>query len=351
MANKETKTETLEVAKISQAEWNPNEMSEEKFEALKADLKEHGQLYPIVVREVKGPKQNGYEVVEGNHRLKAAKALCWKAIKATVQEFKTPEEAMLLNFRANSARGQHNPFKEAELFKRILEAGRTQESLGKELGVDRSLIAKRVSLLKIDSDVRKDIQKAVPHITVSCLEMISPCSVGVQRLVAYNLLHQREGNDEITVKELREVIAHYTKPERKTVKSGSAKDTSDYSSPAPLVEIQLHQDCSKNFPYCVSHKIGPPGYEGGSSPCTDIGDVYKSLGRLIESSCHEHKTIRIQIRNSIKNQSLHGKGWNDKGDTKLAAKWKKKAVKARQATAKSKSVKKHATKAVAKVKK
>ena len=190
------KIQEIKLSEIELASWNPNEMSPEKFEALKQDLKENGQLYPVIVmKQVPDPAKVkagygflDYIVVEGNHRVKAAQALKWKTIKAEMRAFKSEAEAMIMNFRANSDRGQHDPFKEARLFQKLLAAaGKTQERLALELQVDRTTISKRVSLLKVDYKVREELRRIVPQITTSHFELLSPLDPKAQAIVVSHL--------------------------------------------------------------------------------------------------------------------------------------------------------------------
>jgi ParB family chromosome partitioning protein len=52
----------------------------QRLRALSETMKKHGLAEPIVVREV----ENGFEVVDGEQRLRASKMLGWASIEALV---------------------------------------------------------------------------------------------------------------------------------------------------------------------------------------------------------------------------------------------------------------------------
>lgn len=209
-------TVSLDPAKVAFASWNPNELTPEQFAALKEDIKDNGLNNPIDV--MVGSKEEGktHTAVDGNNRLRAVQELRWAEIRARIKPFKDDAEAMLFNFNINGHRGQHNPYKEAEIFKELLAAGKTQQDLARELHVDRTLISKRIGLLKIDDAVRNELREVVPRITVSHLELISPLPLRAQRDLIAALKEDAENDDDlwgkvregtITVKALKEAAS------------------------------------------------------------------------------------------------------------------------------------------------
>ncbi|GAH60525.1 unnamed protein product, partial [marine sediment metagenome] len=59
------------------------DFNKEKMEELKGSIKKHGIIQPIVVRKM----ANGYEIVAGERRLKAAKEIGLKNIPAIIKSF------------------------------------------------------------------------------------------------------------------------------------------------------------------------------------------------------------------------------------------------------------------------
>jgi len=157
---KGTYTNTIAINSIKPNKFNCNVMSKEDYRALKNDMKNSDSqgMSPIIVREI----EDGYEIIDGEHRWKAAKELKWKMIGAIIfeKDSLTKEKALVLNFRINRQRGTHDPFKEATFFKHLTEDnGLTQGKVAKLLNIDRSTVNKRLSILKLD----RKILKGVPH--------------------------------------------------------------------------------------------------------------------------------------------------------------------------------------------
>jgi ParB family chromosome partitioning protein len=104
----------------------------DKFEELKASIKTHGFTIPILVR---AGKDESYELIDGEHRLKVAKELGMVKVPAVVVSA-DDKKATLLNVLANTARGTQNPMDVAEALKRASDAGATIEELAAATGHD-----------------------------------------------------------------------------------------------------------------------------------------------------------------------------------------------------------------------
>jgi len=89
---------------------------EAKLEDLKASIKEKGVLQPILVRK----HENGYEVVAGERRLRAAKALGIEQVPVIIKNV-TDREALVLALVENIQREELNAIEEAMGFKRLME--------------------------------------------------------------------------------------------------------------------------------------------------------------------------------------------------------------------------------------
>ena len=72
----------LKIDEIHPNPKNPNTMSEDTFKALKDHIKKSGLIGNILVRE--NPQGKGYEIIDGEHRYKAAKELGYSEINAII---------------------------------------------------------------------------------------------------------------------------------------------------------------------------------------------------------------------------------------------------------------------------
>jgi len=177
--------ELLPVDEIRPNGFNCNVMDEVEYNALVKDMKKIGhpdgmaavivrQLHPNAIRK-KGKTKIKYEIIDGEHRWKAAGELGWTQIKTLMfsHDKITQTQALILNFKINRQRGSHDPFKEARFFNYLADIEKmTQKDIAKLLNVNRTTVNKRISIVKID---RKILEK-VPHGTdspVSVLEIVA----------------------------------------------------------------------------------------------------------------------------------------------------------------------------------
>jgi len=129
------------------------EVDEEYLNLLMKSLQEDGQLHPITVRLLPDGR---YEIVDGLHRVEAAKRLGWRDIEANVVSV-DDLEAKFLALKANLVRRNLEPVQEGELVYRIMvKHGLTEKQVAERLGVSLEWVSKRLALvLKVHEDVKK----------------------------------------------------------------------------------------------------------------------------------------------------------------------------------------------------
>lgn len=128
-------------------------IDEEYIGTLMKSFSEDGQLHPITVR----PLPDGrYEVIDGIHRIEAAKRLGWRDIEANVLSV-DELEAKLLALKANLIRRNLEPVEEGEVVYRIMvKHGLTERQVAEKLGVSMDWVSKRLALvLRVHEEVRK----------------------------------------------------------------------------------------------------------------------------------------------------------------------------------------------------
>jgi ParB family chromosome partitioning protein len=124
---------------------------DEALEALAMSIREVGVLQPIVVRKA----GNGFELIAGERRLRAAKLAGLATVPAVIRESDDAEslrEALIENIH----REDLNPIELAEAFRELLEElGLKQETLAERLGMSRSHIANTIRLLQLPVEVQQ----------------------------------------------------------------------------------------------------------------------------------------------------------------------------------------------------
>lgn len=122
----------------------------EKIEDLANSIKEHGVIQPLVVRKV----ENGYEIVAGERRWRAAREAGLKEVPCVVREL-TDEQNMLFAIIENMQREDLNPIEEAEGLQRMItNFGMTQSEISKSVGKSRPYITNSLRLLKLPEEIK-----------------------------------------------------------------------------------------------------------------------------------------------------------------------------------------------------
>ena len=131
------------------------DFNKEKMEELKGSIKKHGIIQPIVVRKI----ANGYEIVAGERRLKAAKEIGLKKIPAIIKSINN-EKSLEIALVENIQREDLNPVEQANAFKRLIDEFKlTQQELAEVTGKSRALVTNTIRLLKLNPEIQKNISE------------------------------------------------------------------------------------------------------------------------------------------------------------------------------------------------
>ena len=129
---------------------------QEDLDDLMASIKEHGILQPLVVTEI---GDGTYELIAGERRLRASKAIGLATVPVIVREAdskKKLEWALIENIQ----RQDLNAVEEAIAYKQLMaDFGLTQEAVAERVGKSRSQVANTVRLLDLPADIRKALEE------------------------------------------------------------------------------------------------------------------------------------------------------------------------------------------------
>ncbi len=123
---------------------------EDKIEELARSIETHGIIQPIMVR----PAGEGYEIVAGERRWRAARKASLKQVPCIIREL-SEEQNMLVAIIENMQREDLNPIEEADaLNQMITKFGMTQEEVSKSVGKSRPYITNALRLLRLPAEVQ-----------------------------------------------------------------------------------------------------------------------------------------------------------------------------------------------------
>jgi ParB family chromosome partitioning protein len=130
---------------------------EDALAELTYSVREFGVLQPVVVR----PDGDGYELVMGERRLRAASAAGLDTIPAIVRS--TTDDAMLRDaLLENVHRAQLNPLEEAAAYQQLLEEfGATHDELAQRIGRSRPVVSNTIRLLNLPVPVQRRVAAGV----------------------------------------------------------------------------------------------------------------------------------------------------------------------------------------------
>jgi len=213
--SKSEKVEHLKTAAIQDNSLQPRtNYNDEKLNDLKASIKEKGILQPILVRV----KEGKYEVVAGERRLRAARALNMEEVPAIIKDV-TDQEAFIIALIENIQREGLNPIEEAQAYEKLIrDFGYTQDAVAKSVGKDRSTVSNLLRVLKLPEEIRKSIYD--DEISLGHARALLSATVPSEQRKLF-LLTVKKG---LSVRELENLVQDKAKGGTRKPKGKQAKD-------------------------------------------------------------------------------------------------------------------------------
>ena len=180
-------------------------IGEAALEELKASIQRQGIIEPVIVR----PIAHGiYELVAGERRWRAAKALGMPEIPAVLKTL-SDKEALEYSLVENIQRENLNPWEEARGYARLVEDfGYTQEDVAATVGKDRVTVANILRLLRLPEEIQQGLRDG----TLSLGH--AKALLGVEGRARQLALYQRAAKEHLSVRQL-EALAGAASPARR----------------------------------------------------------------------------------------------------------------------------------------
>ncbi len=142
----------LEIQKIKANPEQPRQtFSEESIEELAQSIKEKGILQPVIVSK----KADGYILICGERRLRAATKCGLEKIPAIIKDL-APQEFLEWGLIENIQREDLNPLEEAQAYYKLMEQNAlSQDDVAKRVGKNRATVANMIRLLRLPEPVRE----------------------------------------------------------------------------------------------------------------------------------------------------------------------------------------------------
>jgi ParB family chromosome partitioning protein len=144
---------------IEKIEPNPNQprqiFTKEALQELANSIQEKGIIQPLLVRK----KDEGFEIIAGERRWRAAQLAGLKEVPALLKESED-REVLELALIENIQRENLNAIEEAEAYDFLIKKyNLTQQELAHKVGKDRASVANILRLLHLEPNVRQMVSK------------------------------------------------------------------------------------------------------------------------------------------------------------------------------------------------
>jgi len=96
----------LDISLLDEPKKNPNKLPEARYKLLVEAIRKVGFLQPILVRGDVSKPNSRFEIVDGVHRVRAAKELGMRSVECVVSKSMTSAEATVIQIGMNRLRGE-----------------------------------------------------------------------------------------------------------------------------------------------------------------------------------------------------------------------------------------------------
>jgi len=131
--------------------------SESELASLASSIKEQGVIQPLLLRKT----DEGYELVAGERRLRAARMAGLKEVPCVVKSL-SDSQMLEISIVENIQRENLNPIEEAEAYHRLMtEFGLTQDEAATRVGKSRSAVANFLRIRKLSETIKQSLIKGI----------------------------------------------------------------------------------------------------------------------------------------------------------------------------------------------
>ena len=213
---------SIPIAQIARNQFQPRrEFNAEDLTELQESVKASGLLQPITVR--RRPGRDGFELIAGERRLRAAKNLGWREIPAIIKEI-DDRTLLTLALVENLQRTDLNPIEEGEGYHQLTnQFGLTQQQIAETVGKDRTTIANMLRLLQLPEPARRLLQEG--HLTMGHAKVL----LGLEDPEKIVVLAREIVAEGLTVREVERRLRDVAGP--KSGKKAGRPRTADRQSP------------------------------------------------------------------------------------------------------------------------
>jgi len=143
-----------QVSRIRPNRYQPRKkFKDEELASLSTSIKEQGIIQPLLIRRL----EDGYELVAGERRLRAAKLAGYQEVPCVIRDL-TEKQSLEMSLVENIQRENLNPMEEADAYHRLIsEFDLTQEEAAIRVGKSRPAVANFLRLRQLPKMIKESI--------------------------------------------------------------------------------------------------------------------------------------------------------------------------------------------------
>jgi ParB family chromosome partitioning protein len=184
--------------------------NQEKLDELAQSIKEQGVFTPILVSK----NEDGYQLIAGERRLRAAKIAQIQTIPAVIRDF-TRKQMIEIALLENIQRDDLNIMEEALAYQDLtVQLKLSQEQLSKQVHKSRSHVANVMRLLKLEPSVQQYVKEE--KISMGHARALISLEASDQLALANRIV-----KDNLNVRELEKLVKQKTNPTKSNKKTSS----------------------------------------------------------------------------------------------------------------------------------
>lgn len=218
--NKHEQVMQIAISSITTNKYQPRlEFNQQKLNELISSIKEKGVVQPVLVRKT----AVGYELIAGERRFRAVKALGLEKIPAIVKNV-NDLDMLEISLIENIQREGLNPIEEALSFQKfITDFNFTQDKIAQVIGKDRSTIANTIRLLGLPKKIQDFLSKET--ITMGHAKAILSLVNDMEQIRVCNLVVKKG----LSVRETESLVAR---------RLNKSKPTAEVKKEQSIVDIE-----------------------------------------------------------------------------------------------------------------
>ena len=209
----------IEIGLIDRNPEQPRKIfDDEALAELASSIKNYGVIQPIIVKEINGR----YVIIAGERRWRASRLAGLKTIPCIVKDY-TEQEVSEIAIIENLQREDLNPIESAKAIKSLIQQfDLTQDEVADKIGKSRPAVANTLRLLLLPEAIINLVE------TNKISAGHARALLGVENPVKQKELAVQIVEQDLTVRDIENIIKHLNKPKQETVVKEKSLELKDF---------------------------------------------------------------------------------------------------------------------------